>query len=244
MKQRRRPGAATVSFEREVRVSCSWKTLLLACLATLPSGCVTPKLMERYQDARSPAQNTQGPAPMAVEALRAVRAGDGSYHVVARYTDDTERRLIVEPLEAAPVTSGSWPEPARAGARWPRIVEDTTLPEGVPVRVAAASASSPPDPELQVLVGDVPHVLGGPVLEISANEVRLVSSTGAMRTLANLPRRSLRPPPPSEPPSRTLTRVGYLALLPFALVADVAIVAVVAGAYALPYVLPILLKGC
>lgn len=221
---------------------------LLTCLALghLLSGCVTAKVWDRYDDARRAARPAPGspPRPTPVEALRAARAGDGSYHVIARYSDRSQRRLIIEPLEAAPVTSGSWPAPARDGATWPRVVDDTTLPAGVPVRVARADASAPPDPELAALVGDVPAVVGGPVLEIAANEVRLVSSTGARRTLARVPRASPRRPAPASPRSTTSTAIGCLALTPFALVADAVIGAALVGVYALPYLLPVLLRVC
>lgn len=221
---------------------------LLLCLALAPllSGCVTAKVWERYSDARRAALPAPPPPPRVwpIEALRAVRAGDGSYHVIARYSDDTRRRLIVEPLEAAPVTSGAWPAPARDGPTWPRVVDDTTLPAGVPVRVASTDAAATPDPELAALVGDVPGVVGGPVLELTSSEVRLVPSVGAPRTLAHLPRTRTRRPPPTSTTSTTSTAIGCMALTPFALVVDLAIGAGFVAIYALPYVLPILLGGC
>jgi hypothetical protein len=206
--------------------------LVALAAALLPSGCLTQNLWETSVTAGSFGRPVPAP-PGPVRAEAAVRTGDGSYHVLVAYSDGRTRRVIVAPLEAAPVGSDAWPAPERAWPDRPHVTTDLALPAGVPIRCQGRSdervrREGEPDLALSVLVGDEPvtgHDDGeGVLLALEAGELRLLGPGDQARTLARL-----RPPTSSAPrpvaASRTvrlLIAVSTLLATPVALAFDLA----------------------
>lgn len=211
------------------------RSLAVLVTAAALGGCVTEALWDAVEPPAAAAATAPTPAvPLA--AVRAVRTGDGALHVLARYSDGGERRIVVVPLEAAPVTSGAWPEPGRRWPDLPRVEQDATLPAGVPVpcRGSERAALAQPDPAVSVLVGDLPDPGAEAVVAIEAGEVRLLSPAGVPTTLARFPRPPRRPPAAPTPRAGRATRaIAALALTPVTLTLDLAL-----GAAALAVLAP------
>jgi hypothetical protein len=216
--------------------------LLWSIILVVAPGCVTPALMERWDALDRPSSTPAATAPARPTALlRAVRTSEGRLYVLALCSDGTRRPFVADALEPAPVTSGAWPR-ASTGDEPPALRPHVgDLPEGAPIACEPDEALPPGDPELEALLHD-----DGARARLrlwNGHEVQLLVEDEEPVVIARVVHAPARSPPPSDPPS-TARRLGLVALLPFALVADVAIGAVVVGAYVAVYAGPALLAGC
>lgn len=163
---------------------------LLVTLALLLPGCMTKTLWRGW--APDPP-----PTPVAIE--RAVRTGDGAFHVLARCHDQRVRRLIVRPFARGP-GEVEWPDASRAGDDVVAVEPGEELPRGAPLRTEVDA-----DDEAGAVVNDQARI------ELYDGVLRVEDRAGAW-TLA-----TFAPPGEGQPASE---RLLIIAVTPFALVAD------------------------
>lgn len=196
------------------RTSRSTTAVLLTLVLAAPPGCVTRALWDTWP---TPPELAATPVPVRLE--RAVRTGEGAFHVLATYSDGTTRHLAVRPFEA-PADEAPWPDAIR---RQEIVVEvEGPLPSGAPLRVAGADGDALP-------LADATEPVD--VISLDEDALRVVNGAGESWTLATFsdaPAPGAAPVGPVEDdPARQKVLVVFFT--PFALALDAAIAVLVFG---------------
>lgn len=196
------------------RTPRSTTAVLLTLVLAAPPGCVTRALWDTWPTSPEPAAT-----PVPVQLERAVRTGEGAFHVLATYSDGSTRHLAVRPFEA-PADAAPWPDAIR---RQEIVVEvDGPLPEGAPLRVTGAAEDGLPLTDATEPVD---------VISLEQDALRVVNGAGESWTLATFsdaPTPGAAPVGPVEDdPARQ--KVLVVLFTPFTLALDAAIAVLVFG---------------
>lgn len=229
--------------------------LSLVVLAPL-QGCVTEKLWEGWSEPHG-TTFTSSPRAIPQEVVEAVRAGDGSHHLLVRMSDGMENRYVIDGVARAPegdaatIGSHQWPGTTVDGAALPVPRPDVCgAPIGLPLAVATPRAPrswsqarrQTPDAAMAVLVDARPDTTpDDPVVRLDGRKVVLTDGEGQVAVLGEF-----SPPPPvrrcPHPPrkghaTRVVETGARVVMTPFAVTLDVALGAgIVAGcALLLPF---------
>lgn len=222
------------------------------CALVPLQGCmVTDKLWDEWGRPLEPNGPHMGMASsrtVPTEVVEAVRAGDGSHHLVVRMSNGAEHRFVIEGAvgpapegDAATIDSHRWPGTTtdQAALPVPRQLVVGAMPKGLPLAVAHPRAPQPwsrppatPDPAMAVLI-DAPLAAtpDDPVIGLDDRKVVLTDPDGQVTVLAEFspppPRAALVPrlQPRRRPVARVVETSARVLLTPFALVTDVVIVA-------------------
>ncbi|MCO5169346.1 MAG: hypothetical protein M9894_23625 [Planctomycetes bacterium] len=213
---------------------------LLAPLA-LP-GCLTPRLWELdWPFHRCPEVEL---VPTRIDAVptgivRAVRAGDGTVHLLCRCSDGAERHYATASPVEPPAT---WPAvaPPDEDDLPPLVLLDGPLPDGLPL-----VGRAPQDADLAARLGEAPSRWVWSRARFDAGLVLLEAEDGSTRPLARVPesRLALRQSPWASGPIRAPMPgprtfvIGRALATPFVLVADAALTALF-----WPLLLPVVLS--
>lgn len=189
--------------------------LLLVAVLALPPGCVTRALWDTW-----PRPPEAAPPPVPVRIERAVRTGEGAFHVLATYSDGSTRHLAVRPFDAPRAPDEPWPDAIRRSEILGEV--EGPLPTGAPLRVGDAAACALEDDGAALEATEACETIS-----LEGDALRVVDGAGRSWTLATFP-----PPPPApvvaqDDPARR--RVIVVLFTPFALALDAAIAVVVFG---------------